>query len=347
MPTPAYAALSADTTLTPFQVSRREPGPHDVDIDIHFCGVCFSDLHTARNEWGGTTSPVVPGHEIIGRVIRTGPSVTRHRPGDLVGVGCFTDTCRNCPNCLAGEESYCEGGISWTYNSTERGRPERTYGGYSTRIVADEHYVLRIPGNLSPDRAAPLLCAGITTWSPLRHAKVGPGMRVAILGLGGLGHMGVKFAAALGAEVTVVSHSPQKEADARNLGAHHFLLSSDEAAMKAHKNRFDYILNTVSAAHDYNRYLQLLRLHGNMTLVGIPPEAIPVRANLLVGQRRSLSGSLIGGIRETQEMLDYCGANGIACDVETIPVDHINQAYERMLRSDVRYRFVIDLASLK
>jgi uncharacterized zinc-type alcohol dehydrogenase-like protein len=347
MPTPAYAAQAPDAALAPFTVTRREPGPHDVDIDILFCGVCHSDLHTARNEWGGTTYPVVPGHEIIGRVVRTGSHVTRHQAGDLVGVGCFTDTCRTCPNCRAGEESYCEGGISWTYNSQERGSAERTYGGYSTRIVADEHFVLRIPANLAPDRAAPLLCAGITTWSPLRHWKVGPGMRVAVMGLGGLGHMGLKFAASFGAEVTVISQSPSKEADARALGAHHFLLSSDDAAMKAAKNRFDFILNTVSAPHDYNRYLQLLRLHGNMTLVGIPPEAIPVRANILVGQRRSLSGSLIGGIRETQEMLDYCGLHGIDCEVETIPMSYINEAYARMLRSDVRYRFVIDLASLK
>lgn len=347
MPTPAYAAQAPDAALAPFSLDRREPGPHDVDIDILFCGVCHSDLHTARNEWGGTTYPVVPGHEIIGRVLRIGAQVTRHRVGDLVGVGCFTDTCRTCANCQAGEESYCEGGISWTYNSQERGSKERTYGGYSTRIVADEHYALRIPANLAPDRAAPLLCAGITTWSPLRHWKVGPGMRVAVMGLGGLGHMGLKFAASFGAEVTVISGSASKEADAKALGAHHFLLSSDEAAMKAAKNRFDFILNTVSAPHDYNRYLQLLRLDGNMTLVGIPPEAIPVRANMLVGQRRSLSGSLIGGIRETQEMLDHCGVHGIECEVETIPMSYINEAYGRMLRSDVRYRFVIDLSSLK
>lgn len=347
MPTPAYAAPAADAPLAPFSLQRREPGPKDVDIDILFCGVCHSDLHTARNEWGGTSYPVVPGHEIIGRVIRTGQEVSRYQAGDLVGVGCFVDTCRTCDNCRAGEESYCEGGITWTYNSLDKKYGTPTYGGYSTRIVADEQYVLRIPENLAADRAAPLLCAGITTWSPLRHWQIGPGTRVGILGLGGLGHMGVQFAAAFGAEVTVISHSAAKEADAKKLGAHAFLLSSNETALKSHRNHFDFILNTVSAAHDYNSYLALLRRHGTMALVGIPPEVQPVRAHVLVSQRRALAGSLIGGIRETQEMLDYCGLHGISCEVETIPVSYINEAYERMLRSDVRYRFVIDLESLK
>jgi len=257
MPTPAYAAQAPDAALAPFTVTRREPGPHDVDIDILFCGVCHSDLHTARNEWGGTTYPVVPGHEIIGRVVRTGSHVTRHQPGDLVGVGCFTDTCRTCPNCQAGEESYCEGGISWTYNSQERGSGERTYGGYSTRIVADEHYVLRIPANLAPDRAAPLLCAGVTAWSPLRHWKVGPGTRVGVVGLGGLGHMGVKLARSLGAEVTLFTSSPGKLADARRLGAHEAVLTTDAAAMARRARTLDFVYDTVSAPHDLDALLSI------------------------------------------------------------------------------------------
>jgi uncharacterized zinc-type alcohol dehydrogenase-like protein len=344
---PSFAAFTADTPLAPLQIARREPGPHDVEIDILYCGVCHSDIHTARNEWGGTVFPVVPGHEIVGRVTRTGSHVTAFRPGDLAGVGCFVDSCRTCVNCEVGEEQYCEGGVVWTYNSAEKGTKAPTYGGYSTRIVTDEHYVLRIPAELPLSGVAPLLCAGITTYSPLRHWNVGKGTRVAVVGLGGLGHMAVKLAVAFGAEVTVISTSRSKEADARALGATDFLVSSDDDAMKARKNHFDFILNTVSAVHDYNSLLQLLRLNGGMTLVGIPPEAMPVKANMLVGRRRSLSGSLIGGIRETQEMLDFCARHGIVSDVEVIPMQKINEAYERMLRSDVRYRFVIDMASLK
>lgn len=343
----SFAAFSASSQLAPLDITRREPGPHDVEIDILFCGVCHSDIHTARNEWGGTVYPVVPGHEIVGRVTRTGSHVSAFRPGDTVGVGCFVDSCRTCVNCEAGEEQYCEGGVVWTYNSAEKESKAPTYGGYSTKIVTDEHYVLRIPQNLPLAGAAPLLCAGITTYSPLRHWDIGKGSRVAVMGLGGLGHMGVKLALAFGAEVTVISTSRSKEMDANRLGAHDFLLSTDEDAMKKRKHHFDFILNTVSAEHDYNRFLQLLRLNGNMTLVGIPPEALPVKANMLVGRRRSLSGSLIGGIRETQEMLDFCGKHGIVSDVEVIPMQMINEAYERMLRSDVRYRFVVDMASLK
>jgi uncharacterized zinc-type alcohol dehydrogenase-like protein len=343
----AFAATSASTPLVPFRVERRQPGPHDVAIDILYCGVCHSDIHTARNEWGNTTFPVVPGHEIVGRVTAIGAHVNKHRIGDIIGIGCFVDSCRTCVNCSAGEEQYCEGGVAWTYNSREKSDGQPTYGGYSTSIVADENYVLRIPTNLPLPGTAPLLCAGITTYSPLRYWEVGAGTRVGILGLGGLGHMGVKLAAAFGAEVTVISASPAKEADARRLGAHSFLLSSDEACMQRHKNHFDFILDTVSAPHDYNRYLQLLRLNGNMTLVGIPPEAIPLRANMLTGRRRSLSGSLIGGILETQEMLDFCGAHDISSDVEIIRMDQVNEAYERILASDVRYRFVFDMEAFK
>ena len=343
----AFAAFSHDTPLAPFTVERREPGPNEVSINILYCGVCHSDIHTARNEWRGTTYPVVPGHEIVGRVMRAGSSVTRFREGDLVGVGCFVDSCRHCPNCQAGEEQFCDNGVTWTYNSKERLSLEPTYGGYSTSIVADEAYILRVAEKLPLSGVAPLLCAGITTYSPLRHWKVGKGTKVGIMGLGGLGHMGVKFAAAFGAEVTVISTSASKREDAARLGAHDFLLSTDEDAMRKRKNHFDFILNTVSAAHDYNRFLNLLGRNGTMALVGVPPESVPVSANALIGRRRSLSGSLIGGIRETQEMLDYCADNGIVSDVEVIPMEYINDAYERMILSDVRYRFVIDMQSLK
>ena len=343
----SYAAHAANDPLVPFEISRREPGPRDVEIDILYCGVCHSDIHTARNEWGFTTYPVVPGHEIVGRVIRTGEQVSQHVVGDIVGIGCFVDSCRTCVNCQSGEEQYCEGGVSWTYNSKEKGTLAPTYGGYSTRIVADAAYVLKVPSNLYLPGVAPLLCAGITTYSPLRHWQVGKGTRVGIAGLGGLGHMGVKLAVAFGAEVTVLSSSPSKKQDAHSLGAHDFLYTGDEKEMQKRKNYFDFILNTVSAPIDYNSYLQLLRLNGNMTLVGIPAEAVPVKAGMLTGRRRSLSGSLIGGIRETQEMLDFCGKHEIVSSIELIRMDYINEAYERMLRSDVRYRFVIDLASLK
>jgi uncharacterized zinc-type alcohol dehydrogenase-like protein len=343
----SYAAQSATTPLAPFDISRREPGPHDVEIDILFCGVCHSDIHQARNEWGGSVFPMVPGHEIVGRVTRTGSHVTKFKAGDLAGIGCFVDSCRTCVNCQAGEEQYCDGGVAWTYNSTERETKAPTYGGYSTLIVADEHYILHVADTLSLPGVAPLLCAGITTYSPLRHWNIGSHSKVGVVGLGGLGHMGVKFAAAFGAEVTVLSTSASKEADARKLGAHDFLVTSDEDEMKKRKSHFDFILNTVSAKHDYGQYLQLLKLNGTMTLVGIPPEPIPLKANPLISRRRSLSGSMIGGIRETQEMLDYCAEHNIVSDVEVIPMQMINEAYDRMLRSDVRYRFVIDLASIK
>lgn len=343
---PAFAAASPGSLLAPLAISRRAPGPHDVDIDILYCGVCHSDIHQARDEWGHGIFPMVPGHEIVGRVIAIGDAVSRHRIGDLVGVGCFVDSCRRCASCEEGEEQFCIEGMVATYNSKERtGAP--TFGGYSTRIVVDENYVLKVPASLSPERAAPLLCAGVTTWSPLRRFGAGPGSEVAVVGLGGLGHMAVKLAVALGARVTVLSTSESKRADALALGAQDFAATGDKTTFKALAGRFDLILDSVSAPHDYNAYLGLLRRDGTMVLLGIPDQPTPLAAGVLIMQRRCLTGSLIGGIRETQEMLDFCGEHGITADTETIPMQDINSAYERMLRGDVRYRFVIDLASLK
>lgn len=343
--TAAYAAPAARAPLAPFTIARREPGPHDVLIDILYCGVCHSDLHQARDEWGAAGFPMVPGHEIVGRVARIGERVVRWKVGETVGVGCFVDSCRTCEACRAGEESYCEAGPNYTYNAYERDGKTPTYGGYSTRITVDEAYVLRIPRGVALDRAAPLLCAGITTYSPLRHFGIKAGDRVGILGLGGVGHVGVKIAKALGATVTALSHSPSKRADARRLGADDFLATGDASAFAQQAGRFDFILDTVSARHDYNAYLGLLRRDGTMVLVGVPDPA-PLSAPSLIDRRRRLAGSSIGGIRETQEMLDFCAARGILADVEVIPIQGINAAYERMLASDVKYRFVIDLASL-
>ena len=343
--TPAYAAPSKTAPLGPHTIDRREPGPNDVLIDIAFCGVCHSDIHQVRDEWGGSIYPMVPGHEIVGTVAGTGNRVTRWKAGDVVGVGCFVDSCRDCAACKSGEEQYCENGMTPTYNGRERDGKTPTFGGYSTRITVNEDYVVRIPGGIPLDRAAPLLCAGITTYSPLRHFGVKPGDKVAIVGLGGLGHMGVKIAKAMEAHVTVLSHSPGKRADAIALGADDFISTADAAVFAQHKNRFDFILDTVSAVHDYNAYLRMLRLDGTMVLVGIP-DPTPVSAGPLVSRRRRLAGSSIGGIRETQEMLDFCADHGIQADVEVIPIDRINEAYERMLRSDVRYRFVIDISTL-
>lgn len=343
--TAAYAAHSSDSPLTPWTLERREPGEKDVLIEILYCGVCHSDLHFVRNEWGFSQYPMVPGHEIVGRVTRVGSGVTRYQAGDTVGVGCMVNSCRSCDSCRDGEEQYCESGSTFTYNSLDRDGTI-TYGGYSTQIVVDEDFVVRVPEGLALDAAAPWLCAGITTYSPLRHFGVGPGMRVGIVGLGGLGHMGVKFAKALGAHTTVLSHSPSKEADALALGADAFLAMNSPEAFEANANQFDFLLNTVSAPHDLNAYAGLLRRDGRMVLVGLP-DPTPVAAFPLVIKRRSISGSLIGGIRETQEMLDFCAEHGITCDIEVIPMSSINEAYERMLRSDVRYRFVIDMASLK
>jgi len=346
LPTAAYAVHSPTTPLEPWTFDRREPAPTDVLIDILYCGVCHSDLHQARDEWGGSIFPMVPGHEIVGTVTQVGSDVTKWKVGDTVGVGVFVDSCRKCPQCQAGEEQYCDEGMTGTYNAVGRDGYSITYGGYSTQITVDQNYVVRIPENLPLDRAAPLLCAGITTYSPLKHFGVKPGDNVAVVGLGGLGHMGVKFAKAMGAHVTVLSHSPSKRQAALDLGADDFVATGDPEAFAANRARFNLILDTVSADHEYNDYLGLLKLNGNMVIVGLPnPTAVSAFA--LIGKRRSLSGSMIGGIRETQEMLDFCAEKGIASDIELIPITYINEAYERMLKSDIRYRFVIDLASLK
>ena len=351
--TPAYAALDAASKLAPFTIERREPGPREVLIDILYCGVCHSDIHQARDEWGGAIFPMVPGHEIVGRVARVGAQVTAFQPGDSVGVGCFVDSCRRCASCRAGEEQYCDFGMSGTYNSYERdgdGRFDRsrpTYGGYSTAITVDEAYVLRIPESIPLDRAAPLLCAGITTYSPLKHFGVKDGDRVAVVGLGGLGHMAVKLAAAMGAQVTVLSTSESKRDDALALGARDFVATRDGAVFKERALQYDYVIDTVSAEHDYNAYLNLLKVDGTMVLLGIPDAPTPVGAGVLIRKRRRLAGSMIGGIAETQEMLDFCAAHGVAADIELIAMGQINDAYERMLKADVRYRFVIDIASLR
>ena len=344
MTTAAYAAQTAKSPLAPFRIERREARADDVVIDILYCGVCHSDIHQARDEWGGSIFPMVPGHEIVGRVAAVGSAVTAWKIGDAVGVGCFVDSCRQCAPCRSGEEQYCQKGMVATYNGREYEGPP-TYGGYSTRITVDQAYVLRIPDGLPLDRAAPLLCAGITTYSPLRQFGVRAGQRVAVVGLGGLGHMAVKLARAMGAEVTVLSSSPEKRADAIALGAHEFFATREKETFKRLANRFDLILDCVSAAHDYNAYLALLGLDGRMVLLGVPVDPTPVHAFSLIRNRRQLVGSLIGGIRETQEMLDFCAAHGVASDIETIPIQQINEAYERMLRGDVRYRFVIDCAS--
>ncbi|WNG21063.1 NAD(P)-dependent alcohol dehydrogenase [Cystobacter fuscus] len=347
MPTvQAYAAPNAKAPLAPFSFERREPGPHDVLIDILFCGVCHSDIHTVRDEWGKAKYPLVPGHEIVGKVAQVGQSVTRYKVGDSVGVGCFVDSCRECDNCKAGEEQYCDRGMVGTYNAKDR-HGAVTQGGYSTRITVDEQYVLRIPDSIPLDRAAPLLCAGITTYSPLRHFGVKAGDKVAVVGLGGLGHMGVKLARQMGAEVTVLSTSEKKREDALALGATHFAATSNPDTFKKLARSFNFILDTVSATHDYNAYLNLLKVDGTMVLVGLPETPVPLAAAPLVFRRRRLAGSLIGGIRETQEMLDFCGKHNVAADIEVIPVQKINEAYERMIKSDVRYRFVIDIASLR
>lgn len=343
-----YAAQSATAPLALFPFERRDPGPQDVRIEILFCGVCHSDLHIARNEWRSTVYPVVPGHEIVGRVTQVGREVKRVREGDLAGVGCMVDSCRTCADCREGLEQYCQSGMILTYNSPDKHLGGVTYGGYSSHIVVDQDFVLRVPDNLDPAGAAPLLCAGITTYSPLRHWRVKQGQKVGIVGLGGLGHMGVKLASAMGAEVVLFTTSPGKADDARRLGAKEVVISRHPEEMKTHAGSFDFILNTVAAPHNLDAYLELLRRDGTMCLVGAPGEPHPSpNISLLIFQRRGLVGSLIGGIRETQEMLDFCGEHGIVADIELIPIQKINEAYERMLRSDVKYRFVIDLATLK
>jgi alcohol dehydrogenase (NADP+) len=342
----AWGAQSADAPLALLNVERRALGPKDVAIDIQFCGVCHSDLHYARNEWGRTTYPAVPGHEIVGRVREVGAGVTKHKAGDMVGVGCMVDSCRVCEPCGEGEEQFCAKQTG-TYGGVEAQSGRPTYGGYSKAIMVDEHFVLRVPEKLDPASAAPLLCAGITTYSPLRHWKVGPGQKVGVVGLGGLGHMGVKLAVAMGAHVVVFTTSPSKVEDARKLGAHEVVVSSDRAQMKPHGGSFHFILNAASAAHDLDVYLRLLRRNGTMCLVGAPehPHQGP-SAFMLLGGRRSLAGSPIGGIAETQEMLDFCAEKGVAPEIEVIPMAGINAAYDRMARNDVRYRFVIDMATL-
>ena len=344
--TKSYAASAAKAPLTPYTVERREPGEHDVAIDIKFCGICHSDIHQVRDEWGHSKFPMVPGHEIAGLVTSIGAKVTKYKVGDKVGVGCFVDSCRKCAPCLKGLQQYCLAGMRATYNGQEKdGTP--TYGGYSEKIVVDENYVLRIPNNLPLDASAPLLCAGITLFSPLRHWKAGPGKKVGIIGLGGLGHMGVKLAHAMGAEVTVFSQSLKKQSDGKRLGADHFYATSDPATFVKCKGSFDLIINTVSSGIDWNQYLDLLNIDGTMVIVGVPDRAIPVMGFSMIMGRRGLAGSLIGGIPETQEMLDFCGEHGITCDIELIPIQKANEAYDRVVKSDVRYRFVIDLASLR
>ncbi|HEY0041755.1 MAG TPA: NAD(P)-dependent alcohol dehydrogenase [Flavisolibacter sp.] len=344
--TKAYAAYDAQSPLRDYELERREPGPKDVQIEILYCGVCHSDLHQVRDEWGGAMYPLVPGHEIVGRVTAVGNDVKNFKPGDLAGVGCLVDSCRECSKCKKGLEQYCENGSVGTYNSRERDGKTITYGGYSKQIVTTEEFVLRVSEKLDLKAVAPLLCAGITTYSPLRHWNVGKGHKVGVLGLGGLGHMAVKFAASFGAEVTMLSHSPSKEADAKRLGAQRFALTSDKETIKSLSNYFDFIIDTVSAPHDYNVYLGMLNTDGVMICVGAPSAPAQVPAFNLIGNRRSIAGSLIGGLPETQEMLDYCAENNIVSDVEIIAMKDINEAYERMMKGDVKYRFVIDLATL-
>ncbi|HJV21116.1 MAG TPA: NAD(P)-dependent alcohol dehydrogenase [Holophagaceae bacterium] len=347
MPTAkAFAALSATTPLVPHEVPRREPGPKDVVIDIHYCGVCHSDIHQVRDEWGRSLYPMVPGHEIVGKVVAVGADVKGFKVGDLAGVGCMVDSCRTCPSCRRNLEQFCVAGCAWSYNSTEMDKRTPTYGGYSSSIVVDEAFTLKVSPKLDLAAAAPLLCAGITTYSPLRHWNVGKGTKVGVVGLGGLGHMAVKLAAAMGAEVTMLSTSASKEADARCLGATGFGLTSDPATFKRLAGHFDVIIDTISAPHDLNAYLGLLRIDGAMVLLGVPPEPAKLGAINLIGGRKVLTGSLIGGIRETQEMLDFCAEHGVVSDIELIPVQQVNEAYERMMKSDVRYRFVLDLKTL-
>ncbi len=343
----AYGTKEATAPLNPLNIQRRKPTPHDVEIDILYCGVCHSDLHTARNEWHGTLYPCVPGHEIVGKIVRVGNHVTKFKVGDVAAVGCMVDSCRDCDYCKEGLEQYCEVGNVGTYNSPDKYLGTQTYGGYSESIVVDEAFVLRVPEHLDLAAAAPLLCAGITTYSPLRHWKVGPGQRVGVVGLGGLGHMAVKIAKTMGAEVIVFTTSTSKVEDAKRLGADDVILSKDEAQMSRYRGKLHFVLDAVSAQHDINAYLHLLRVDGSLALVGAPEHPLPVAAFSLIPYRRSFSGSMIGGIAETQEMLDFCGEHNIVSDIEMIRIDQINEAYERLIKGDVKYRFVIDMASLK
>ena len=342
----AYAAQTATASLGPFAIRRRDVGVHDVQIEILYCGVCHSDLHQVRNEWNMTVYPCVPGHEIVGRVTGVGREVKKFKEGDLAGVGCMVDSCRTCSSCQAGLEQYCEHDPVQTYNSKDTHLGGVTYGGYSKEIVVDEAFVLHVSDKLNLAAVAPLLCAGITTYSPLRRWQVGKGQKVGIVGLGGLGHMAVKFARSFGAHVVLFTTSPEKGADALRLGAHEVVVSKDQGEMNRHLNSFDFILDAVSANHDINAYLNLLKVDGTLTLVGLPEKPLGIAAFNLIGHRRQLAGSMIGGIAETQEMLDYCAAHGIVSDVELISIDQVNEAYERILKGQVKYRFVIDMESL-
>lgn len=349
-PAKAYAAFSATSAMAPFTIHRRAPRPQDVELEILYCGVCHSDLHTVRNEWESampTAYPCVPGHEIIGRVTKAGSAVKKFKEGDIAAVGCMVDSCRTCANCREGQEQYCDAHTTLTYNSEDKHLGGVTYGGYSESIVVDEAFALRVSDKLNLAGAAPLLCAGITTYSPLRHWNVRKGQKVGVVGLGGLGHMGVKFANAFGANVVLFTTSAGKSKDALRLGAHEVVVSKNEADMQKHVGSFDFILDTVSGDHNLNAYLDLLKLNGTLTLVGAPERPLPVSAFNLLIKRRQLAGSIIGGIRETQEMLDFCADHGVTADVELIRIQQINEAFERMLKSDVKYRFVIDMASLK
>ncbi len=343
----AFGTEAADAQLQHMPIHRRKPTPHDVEIDILYCGVCHSDLHTARNEWHGTIYPCVPGHEIVGKIVSVGAHVTRFKVGDLAAVGCLVDSCRECEYCQEGLEQYCEGGATGTYNAPDKHLGTQTYGGYSENIVVDESFVLHVPGNLDLAATAPLLCAGITTYSPLKHWNAGPGKKVGVVGLGGLGHMGVKLAKVMGAEVVVFTTSTSKVEDAKRLGADHVVLSTNEAEMNAWKGKLHFVLDCVSANHNINDYLRLLRVDGSLALVGAPEHPLPVEAFSILANRRSFAGSAIGGLPETQEMLDFCGKHNIVADIEMIRIDQVNEAYERLLKGDVKYRFVIDMASLK
>ncbi len=347
MTTKAYAAQNATTPLAPFSFERRDLGKHDVQIEILYCGVCHSDLHTVRGDWGAATYPCVPGHEIVGRVLKVGKDVNRFREGDTVGVGCMVDSCLTCANCKDNLEQFCEKGATFTYNSPDKHTGGTTYGGYSESIVVDKEFVLKIPKNLDLAATAPLLCAGITTYSPLRHHNVTKGQKVGVVGLGGLGHVGVKLAKAMGAHVVVFTTSANKVEDALRLGADEVVNSKNADEMQKHLNSFHFILDTVSAKHDINAYLLMLRRDGNLTQVGIPSEPLLLSVGNLIFGRRSMSGSLIGGIKETQEMLDFCGKHNVTADIELIPIQNINEAYDRLVKNDVKYRFVIDMASLK
>jgi uncharacterized zinc-type alcohol dehydrogenase-like protein len=343
----AFGTKAADARLEHLNIQRRRPTLHDVEIEILYCGVCHSDLHTARNEWHGTNYPCVPGHEIVGKVVSVGGQVTKFKVGDMAAVGCLVDSCRECDYCKEGLEQYCEPGSVFTYNSPDKYFGTQTFGGYSESIVVDDAFVLRVPENLELAATAPLLCAGITTYSPLKHWNVGPGKKVGVVGLGGLGHMAVKLAKAMGAEVIVFTTSQSKVEDARRLGADDVVLSTDESKMQRYANRLHFVLDAVSAQHDINVYLSMLRVDGLLALVGAPEHPLPVAAFSLIPYRRSFAGSTIGGIAETQEMLDFCGKHNIVADIEMINIQQINEAYERLLKGDVKYRFVIDMASLK